>query len=181
MTKGSDLTLLRPNSHFPSLPPDRTLLSDGLGELIVKPSKRNDRWTNGAAILILAAASLGSVAPASAANITACTNANQQVGVAYAYETGVEVYTIAGWWTIPAGDCITMPATPRNTKVYFFAQTANRDYVWPTATGRQFCVAGERFTYNEMQDHLPCPPGGDKRYFWPMQPTGGSIQVEFNY
>ena len=118
---------------------------------------------------------------ADAANVRACTNANQIVNVAIAYPTDVETFTMAGWWRIPANGCIDLPATPRNETHYFFAYTQNRDYVWPTATGRQFCLNNQKFTYPGWKDFLPCPPSSERRFFWPMNPVGGVINVEFNY
>lgn len=120
-------------------------------------------------------------APAGAATITACTNANQIVNVAFAYPVDLEVFTIRGWYPIPANGCITMPETSRNETHYFFAYTQNRDFTWPTATGRQFCLLGAKFTYPNWKDFMACPGGSEKRFFWPMNPQGGHIDIEFNY
>ena len=129
----------------------------------------------------LLAATIASTSTTEAAVIRACTNANQVVNVAIAYPTDLEEFTMQGWWRIPANGCIEMPATPRNETHYFFAYTQNRDYVWPTATGRQFCLSNQKFTYNKWKDFLPCPPNSESRFFWPMNPAGGVINIDFNY
>ena len=127
-------------------------------------------------------AATGATTPsAEAANIRACTNANQIVNVALAFPTGGQNYTLQGWWRIPANGCINFPPTPDNAKHYFFAYTQNRDYVWPTATGNQFCLSNRKFTYTDWNLSMPCPAGSEKRFFWPMTPTGGVINIEFNY
>lgn len=118
---------------------------------------------------------------ANAATIRTCTNANQIVNVAIAFPTGPQEFTLQGWWRIPANGCINLPATPENATHYFFAYTQNRDYVWPTATGPKFCLNNLKYTYTDWKQSMPCPEGSELRFFWPMTPVGGVINIEFNY
>ena len=120
----------------------------------------------------------------SVTRVRVCTGADQPVHVAIAAPKSARLYTVSGYYVVPARGCVEVPGGAAKQAHYFYAFTGDRRYFWPRSQegASGFCVADEPFSRTNRTPATgkrACPSGYSLRQFWPKDVTDDSVSVIF--